>query len=406
MIQQLIHRFLLRRHFWRYATFSEVAELYASRTIRIFALRMVSTFTAVYLYLEGYDLAFIAFFWAAFYLVKTVSAWPSGRLVAKYGPKHATLISNIVSAVAMIALPFTTHAEYGLFALAAWCTLQGFSSSLNDLAYLVDFSKVKNALHAGKEIGYMNILERVATGLSPVVGGFIAFILGPEAVMILSAVLFLLSAVPLLQTAEPVETHRKLDFTAFPWRTTWRSLVAETAVGVDVMASGIAWPLLMAVVVFQSGTDKVYAEIGVVTSVALIIALLTSYVFGKAIDRRKGRELLRYATLANSAVHAARVLVSTPAGVIAANTANEAATTGYSMAFIRGMFDTADLSGKRIEYFYLIELAVNIGSTIAALLLGAFFIVFGQTFSLQLFFFAVASLTLLIATPRFALYKK
>ena len=178
MIQQIIHRLLLRRHFWRYASFSEVAELYASRTLRLFALRIVTTFTSVYLFLEGYSLIFLAFFWAAFYLVKVVFSYPSARIIAHFGPKHATLYSNIISAVGMVFLPFT--AEYGLYALVPWLVLQALSGTLNDLSYLVDFSKVKNIEHAGKEIGYMNIFEKVASGLSPVIGGFLAFWFGPE----------------------------------------------------------------------------------------------------------------------------------------------------------------------------------------------------------------------------------
>ena len=66
MIQALIHRWLLRRHFWRHATFSEIAELYASRLMTMFALRFVMVFASVYLYKLDYDLIFIALFWAVF----------------------------------------------------------------------------------------------------------------------------------------------------------------------------------------------------------------------------------------------------------------------------------------------------------------------------------------------------
>lgn len=406
MLEKLIHRLLLRRHFWRQATFSEIAELYASRTLRLFALRLVSTFTAIYLYQEGYSLAFIALFWAGFYFVKVLAARPSASIIARFGPKHATLASNIISAVGMILLPFTTHPELGLAALTSWAILQGFSGSLNDLAYLVDFSKVKHMEHAGKEIGFMNIFERVASGLSPIIGGFIAFLAGPEAVMLLSAVLFLLSAVPLLLTAEPVKTHRKLDFSGFPWRTTWRSFVAEAAVGADVFATGIAWSLLLVVIIFQSGTDRVYAEVGVITSISLFVAFIASQIYGKLIDRKRGGELLKYSTLFNSAIHASRVLVTTPISAIATNIANEAATTGYAMAFTRGLFDTADISGKRLEYLYIIEIVINVGALLSAVLLGMLFLSIEAGLSFQVYFILIGIVTLLIATPRFVLYKK
>lgn len=404
MFQNLIHRLLQRRHFWRYATFGEVAELYASRTMRMFALRIVTTFTSIYLYQEGYSLVFLAFFWAVFYFIKVPFSWPSAQLIARLGPKHTTLISNIVSALGMGFLPFVP--VYGLAVLIPWCVLQAFSSCLNDLSYLVDFSKVKNAEHAGKEIGYMNIFEKVATGLSPVIGGVLAFYFGPQIVMLLSAVLFLLSAVPLLRTGEPIVTHQKLDFRGFPWRTTWRSFVAESAIGFDVFASGTAWTLFITVVIFAGNGDEIYAKVGILTSATLVAALLASYTFGRIIDHRRGRDLLRVAVVTNSLTHIFRPFVGTPVGVIASNLANETATTGYSMAFTRGMFDAADNSGRRVVYLFFIEMVVNLGASVAAVLLGLLLMVFDGEMSLRLFFFATAVITLLIAAPRFMLYRK
>ena len=406
MLQTVIHRILLRRHFWRYATFSEIAELYASRTMRIFALRMVSVFTSIYLYQAGYSLFFLACFWAGFYLIKVLFSLPAAKIAARYGPKHGTLVSNIVSALAMTLLPFVAGSEYGIYPLIGWCILQAFSSALNDLCYLIDFSKVKNMQHAGKEIGYMNIFEKVATGLSPLIGGGLAFIAGPQSVMVVSALLFMLSAVPLLRTAEPTETHRRLDFSGFPWRATWRSFIAESAVGFDVFATGIAWTLFMAIVVFTNGTNAVYAQVGFVTSVTIFVALAASYVYGRLIDRRRGSDLLRFSTIANSTIHALRPFVSTPVGVILTNVINEAATTGYSMSFTRGMFDTADISGKRIEYLFIIEMVVNLGAAIGAVTFGGILLFLSGAGALKLFFFVTAAVTLLIATPKFALYHR
>jgi MFS family permease len=405
MIQTLIHRLLQRRHFWRYATFGEVAELYASRTLRLFALRIVTTFTSVYLLLEGYNLVFLAFFWAAFYLVKVVFAYPSARIIAYFGPKHATLYSNIISAIGMVFLPFTT--DYGLYALVPWLILQSLSGTLNDLSYLVDFSKVKSIDHAGKEIGYMNIFEKVAGGLSPVIGGFLAFWIGPEIVMALSAILFLLSAVPLFKTGEPTRLHQKLEFRGFPWRTTWRSLVAETAIGFDIFTTGSAWTLFMAIVIFAGNGDEMFAKIGVLTSIALFAALGSSYAFGKLIDRRRGRELLIISSVVNSLVHVFRVFVTTPAGVAATNVINESTTTGYSMAFTRGMFDTADNTGRRIVYLFFIEIVINFGAALGALVLGGLaMILHDDAMSIRATFIIAAVVVLLIATPRFMLYRK
>ncbi len=236
MLQRILDRLLLRRHFWRYATFGEVADLYASRLLRLFALKFIGVFTSVFLLKLGYDLVFLGLFWAAFYFIKVLFAWPSARIAAHFGPKHGTLYSNILSAIALIFLPFVP--TIGLPALIAWCMLQAFSSCLNDLCYLIDFSKVKTVEYAGKEIGYMNIIEKVAAGLSPVIGGVVAALFGPIVAMVLSAIMFLLSAVPLFRTAEPVRLRQKLQFRSFPWRMTLPSIMAEASIGYAFLLQG------------------------------------------------------------------------------------------------------------------------------------------------------------------------
>lgn len=404
MIQALIHRLLQRRHFWRYATFSEVAELYASRTMRLFALRMVAVFTSIYMYQEGYSLVFITFFFAAFFFYKTLFAWPAALIIAQIGPKHGTLISNILAAISMVFLPFVP--DYGIYALLAWSLFQASSTCLYDLCYLVDFSKVKNIEHAGKEIAYMNILEKVATGVGPVIGGVIASLFGPQVVMFIASLLFVLAAIPLFKTGEPTRTHQKLDFRGFPFRTTWRSLVAETAVGIDVYATGTAWTLFMMVIIFASDGQEIYAKVGILASVALVSALLASYAFGRLIDHRRGGELLRTTVILNALTHAFRPFVGSLPGAVASNIANEAATTGYSMAFTRGMFDTADITGHRVVYLFLMEVVVNLGASLAALALGFMLLTFGDDAGLKSYFFVVAIAVLAIGAPRFALYRK
>lgn len=406
MINTFIHRLLKRRHFWRHATFSEVAELYASRMMRLFAVRLAGTFTSVYLYQEGFSLVFIALYWAALYLLKLLFTYWCALLIARHGPKHATLTSNIVSAVAMLALPFVTDPVFGTAALTFWVTFQAFSVALNNLAYLIDFSKVKHVDHAGKEIGYMNIIEKVAAGISPLVGGVVALLFGAESIMYLAAVFFLLSAAPLFLTAEPIKLQHDLNFKQFPWRKIWRSMRADFGVGYDVFATTTAWSLFLVIVIFTSDTDRVYAEIGFVSSVTLFVALAASYMFGRLIDHRRGRELLESAAIANSVVHAVRPFVTTPFGAILINAINEATTAGYAMPFMRGMFDNADALNRRIEYLTVMEIIANIGALVAAVTLAGLFALYEGAISIQAFFVIAALVTILIAKPKFPLYKR
>ncbi len=404
MIQQFIHKLLLRRHFWRYATFSEVAELYASTLLRKLAIHIASAFMSVFLYQIGYSILFIASFWFLYYLFKIVMVFPAAQYASKFGPKHGILLSNLLYIPAMVI--FTFVPEWGVPAIAATGILQCMSATLYSLCHAIDFSKVKSIEHAGKEIAYMNMIEKIATGLSPFIGGLLAFALGPESTMWAAAGLFAFAAAPLFHTGEPPKSRQKLVFRGFPWQTTWRSLVSNTGLGFDFVTSGMVWSLYIAVIVIGTGTNEVYAKLGALLSVVIIAALAASYVFGRLIDGRRGGELLRYSVFADALVHTLRPFTNNVGIAAGINIANEAATTGYAMAFTRGVFDTADASGHRITYLACMEITASIGAALAAGLFALLLTLWGDQTAMHVFFYAAAVAVLIIAIPKFSLYRK
>ena len=403
MIEAFIHRLLLRRHFWRHATFGEVAELYASRTMRVMAQQMIGLFIAVYLYEQGYSLKFIAIYMAINFGFRALVAYPSAKFVARFGPKHGILAGNLLYIPALIG--FSLVPQFGVSAIVVFGFFQAVSMVTYDLSYLVDFSKVKHVEHAGKEIGYMQILERFTASISPFVGGLLAFLISPEIMMWLSAALFATAAIPLMRTREPVE-HQKLSFHGFQWKKARRSVLAETAVGFDNFASLGVWALFMAIVVFAGSGSDIYLKIGFFASITVVTSFLAAYSFGRIIDWRHGGDLLKVATLANAATHLFRPFVTGPVGVVAANVSNEIATAGYTMTFLRGVFDNADSSRHRIVYMYFIESAMNIGAMLAALTLLALVTFVPSTIlALQLFFVVTAAYFLIVLGTRFRLYR-
>lgn len=396
---------LKRRHFWRYANFDEVSELYASRVMRSMALYMINMFVAVYLYQQGYSLVFIAGYYVVSFLFRIFLVYFSARFVAKFGPKHGILIANLIYIPALFAFPLVSL--FGLPIIIVFGVLQSISMVLFDLSYMVDFSKVKHVEHAGKEIGYMQILERLTASLSPLLGGVVAFLFFPEATMMLSAVLFVIASAPLFRTKEPVKVNQTLKFKKFPWRHVWRTLRAEVAVGFDIVGSNFVWVLFLAVVIFGSTGNDIYLTIGAFASVTIVTSFFSAYAFGRIIDWRHGGDLLKVATIANSLTHVFRAFVTTPAGVVAANVTNEVATTGYSMAYVRGIFDTADdVPGYRIVYLMLVSIVMNFGAFLGALTLLILLLVAPSVaLAFQLFFVITAVVVLLAMTARFRLYR-
>ena len=405
MIQKIIHRLLQKRHFWREATFSEIAELYASRMLRILALNMTAAFTSIYLYQNGYSVMLITSLWAGFFLFKFIVALPMATVVARFGPKHSILFANIMYIPGLASLALLP--EWGALALLPMVIFQGSSSMLYQIAYMVDFSKVKSVDHAGKEMAYMNIVEKITTGLSPLLGGILALVVGPQIVIIFAAFLFCIAAIPLFKTAEQELPRQKLVFRGFPWRMILVNIPAEMSRGFDIYTSGTVWSLFYAIAIIGiASNNEVYAANGILMSVVLLAALAASYAYGRLIDRRRGRELLLFGAIANSITHILRPFTTSTIGVAGLNIGNEAATAAYSMAYTRGNFDNADLSGQRTTYIGLMESLCALGAAFAAGMLALLLVFFPDLHAMEYFFYIASAVVLLIATARFTLYRK
>jgi hypothetical protein len=363
MIKRLIHHMLGQRFHWRNVGFSELAELYANRLLRLMAANMVSGVVSIYMYQLGYPVWYIFAFFCLYFVARALCTFPAAFFIARVGPKHGSLVSNFLGVPALLAL--TQLESAGVYALAIYGIMQAFAVSLYVISYHVNFSKVKHTEHAGKELSYMYLLEKLGTGLSPLIGGFIAYLFSPETTMAAACVLYVVSAGPLFLSPEPTMTKQRITFRGFNWRATWRNFVAIFAVGIDQVSSMATWSLFVAIAIFGTTSNIVYAQIGGLMTVAFMASLAFSRLYGLLIDHRRGGHLLKVSVIGDFLLDIVRPFVATPLGVVLINVINEAVTSGYSMPFLKGQYDMADsLAGYRIVYMTLMEAAMCIGSAV------------------------------------------
>lgn len=405
MIQHFLHLFIRRTHFWRTVSISEMAELYSSRMLRVMAMQMMGGFGIVYLYQLGYSVQWLAWYYVIYFGSRFLMSPLVAITVARYGPKHGTLISNLLFVLAASLMALVP--VWGIVPLILLVPIGGFSRSLYDVCYLVDFSKVRHVEHSGKELGIMQIIERVMTALGPILGGLIALFFGPVIMMIVAALLMLGSALPLFFTSEPVKIHQKLTLKHFNLKITWKPMIAQIAAGIDINASGVMWNMFIVVVVFGAVSNSSYLQLGVLSSVALFASIIISYMYGKLVDSHKGRTLLKFSAIGDSIVYLFRPFVSTPIQVAGINVANEVVTTGYMIPATRGIFDTADgLPGYRIVYITAMTTMLVVGDTVAMLLLAALLVFMTDAQALTNIYFLIAPMLLLIGLHKTAVYRR
>jgi MFS family permease len=392
MLQRFIHRFFRPRHYWRSVSFDEIAELYTSRLIMVFAVNIVNLFAAVYLYKLGYSIQFIAWFYAAWYAFKVPFAVIAAKYAAYFGPKHGILLANILRIPSLIAFALVAvlPSQQAIVAIVLFGFFQQMAATLYDLCYTIDFSKVKHSEHAGKEIGTMQIMEKTAKIISPVVGGIIASLYSPQATIIVACVLFILAAFPLFRSVEPTRTRTTFRLSGFPWRLALPTLIAETVVGFDFVASGTVWLLFTTTVIFSGMGEGIYATLGSLASLGVLISLVASWTFGQIVDRHKGGILLTVGTIANSMIHLFRPFTASPSAVMGVNIANETATSAYAMPFTRAVFDVADDSGFRITYLMYIEMMLNFGAALGSTLFALFVSGLGDRHGMECMFVVAA----------------
>ncbi len=404
MIQHFLHLFIRRTHFWRTVSISEMAELYSSRMLRVVAMQMLGGFSAVYFYQLGYSLSWIAWYFVIYFGARVCMSPLVALTVARYGPKHGTLISNVLfvfSAFIMVMIPM-----WGIWAFFLLVPIAGFSRSLYDVCYLVDFSKVKHVDHSGKELGIMQIIERVMMALGPILGGIIALIFGPIVMILIAGFFMLGSALPLFFSNEPVKVHQKITFKHFNIKVAWRPMVAQIAAGIDMNASGVMWSIFVVIVVLGSVNNGSYLQLGILSSVALFASIAISYIYGKLVDNRKGKTLLKLSVIGDFLVHLTRPFINTTFQVATVNVANEVVTTGYMLPALRGIFDTADgLPGYRIVYITIMTTMLVVGDTIAMLLLACLTVFLSDQDALKNIYFIFAPLMLLIGLHTTAIYR-
>jgi len=176
------------------------------------------------------------------------------------------------------------------------------------------------------------------------------------------------------------------------------TLLSESVVGFDFIASGVVWTLFVALFIFGQLGDSVYSALGALASLGVLVSMVASWTFGKIIDRRKGDVLLASGTYVNVLLHLFRPFVSTPAGVVGVNMVNETATSAYAMPFLRAVFDVADNSGSRITYMMFMQMTLNLGSALACALLALGAWLLGERSGLMLIFFVAAAYQLIMLT--------
>jgi MFS family permease len=397
MLQKIIQKLLAYRHPWRDVTFNELSEIYATMMIRSLAISMVGIFIPVYLYKLGYSLPAIMSVFGCYFTARIGLDLAAAYTTARIGPKHTLVIGQLMQIISSAL--FLTLPNFG-WPLALLGAFWGGANSFFFIPFHIDFSKVKHRNHGGKELGFEQIMEKIGTALGPLTGGVVASVFGSRYIFLVSIVMLLVGLWPLFKTAEPVRIRQKLDFAGFQYGKVREYIPAHIGVNVENTLCLMLWPLFLALFVLPG--DSVFARVGIMASVSVLVAAFTAHAIGRVVDNKKGRPLLRYSAVANSLVYIVRVFTVSYPMALATNVANEAITIGYRLPYTKGFYDAADdLPGHRIVFITSMEIMGCMAKAIMWWVLVALAMVLSARTTIIIGFAIAAIASMLITTEKF-----
>jgi MFS family permease len=397
MIKNILHKILVRRHFWRTENFNELNELYVAMLVRGMSLSMMGLFVPIFLLSIGYSLTAILTILCIYFVTRVFSDIGAAFLVARFGPKHIMVVGQVLFSISSLLFLTLENMHWPIVLLGA---VWGASQSCFFLSFDVDFSKIKHQLHAGKELGYVEIMGKVGAIIGPVLGGIISLILGPQYIFAISTILMIIGLLPLFKTSEPVKTRQRLDYRGFAKVDISKNLTAIAATHLENTLSIVMWPLFLALFVLPG--DSVFIKVGVLSSVSVFMAVLAARYVGRLVDERQGRRVLHMSAMVNAMMHLVKPFVSSYGVAFGVGATNEVVTIGYRLPFFKGYYDQTDeFPGYRIVYISIIE---SFSSFIKATVYGMLIMissVVSSRITLTIAFMIAAIASLLIMTEKF-----
>lgn len=403
MVIKFLRKIRQKRNFWFLAKFDEMSILYIAKMFRSFALNISAGFVLMYFYKIGYGWNGVLLFLILSYVVKLISVWVGGAYIAKHGPKHGILLSNILNIPMLIMASLTS--KFGVSMAIATMIIQGLAISIYNVSIYVGMSKVKNNKKAGGQLGVLYSIDKIAAALSPIIGGWLAIFIGMESALYISAILFVMSAIPLLSTREVMKNDIKLNFKTFPVKKYLNKIfIPQTLTSGPSSTVHFTWRIFVPVFIFSQVNS--YGVIASLASLSAIVSIIAAIAFGKIVDKNQGGIMLRGSIFIRGLINLCRGLfMMSPLAVVLTNIADEVSGVGYSLSNQKGAFFEADDSGRRIEYFVISESFFFIGSTLYTILAFVLFSAFGAETGLRIFFAVSGVVLILLGRIKYTVYE-
>jgi MFS family permease len=331
----------------------ELDELYASMTIRAFAMGMIGIFVPIYLLKLDYSLGSVFFFYAVAYTFNALFIIPAAAFSANYGFKHSIFIS-IPFLIALYILLYTLEASHWPLSLLA--AAFGINRAFFWMGYHIDFSKFSDKENRWSEVGFARVLFFGSHFLGPLVGGVFLTIFGFKALYVLVIILLCMSVTPLFLSKD---THEPVYFSVdkiFTYSRV-REGLAFIGRGIETGVSLVIWPIFIFFSILGS-----FTALGLVSTLSLFFSVVSAALIGIFSNIKKGLAL-KVGALVTSFIWVLKTFVTTPLQVYVIDSFHGIVRAFVTVPLDALSYDKANRSGI-VEYIIFRETFVEVGRVI------------------------------------------
>lgn len=372
---------------FHYSLRQEINELYWVIAIRNFAVQMPGFFVPIFIFqLFNGSLPATFLFYAIQTSIQVLLVPLSAKLLGTLGVKKMMTLGSPFIGVYFIMLLLAK--EFGLIFIILALLTKGFYLATYWPARHVDFARFAHEQKRSRQIGTGDIIKILIHSIAPLVGGLIIVHFGFGPLFVLSTVLLLGATLPLFRSREVYETY------SLSWLETFKRAFARKDIrtslafffeGIEYSTSIFLFPIFIFLIIGS------YDTIGWITSASLAIAIVATYLVGRASDRHGSKKIISFSSIAHGFAWIFMSFIATPLQYFIYAGFFRIAETANHLPFISYFYKQAREQGHGIdEYIVRREIQHNLGRVAVFLLIAlAFSLGVGSFFA----FFVLAGIS-------------
>lgn len=276
-----------------------------SKLIASMGLDLVTVFIPLLLISSGLQLWQVCMFYVGYAAFKLAVNYPSARLINHYGARLGLIVGTGSTAVFMALLTWYVAAPGELWLLVLMALTMSVRNSFSWNSEHLFISRAMSMERKSRDLATIESLKRIVGILTPLVGGFIAALAGQVWLTALATVILVVALIPVWRIDKIAGGHVKDDNLRYSLKfAPVRDVVANFGFNAHVLVGVMVWPIYLAVFVPD------FRDIGIITTVASLVAVVILQFAGKRGDKGKSYRVLVEGTAGSSAVHVLRVLAS------------------------------------------------------------------------------------------------